>query len=46
VQGEPIRLETANAALLERTASDWEEALSEEPAWKLVDVLVPGTSPE
>lgn len=46
MQGEQIRLETANAALLERNASDWEEALSEEPSWHLVEVLVPDTQPE
>jgi phosphohistidine phosphatase SixA len=39
--GEDVRLTTANAALLERKADSWKEALSERGAWKLRDVLRP-----
>ncbi|BDA42868.1 Uncharacterized protein At3g52155, chloroplastic [Coccomyxa sp. Obi] len=41
--GETIRLETANAALLERAAASWEEALCEEACWTLVELLKPDT---
>ncbi|EIE24497.1 phosphoglycerate mutase-like protein [Coccomyxa subellipsoidea C-169] len=41
--GKTIRLETANAALLERAAASWEEALCDEPSWTLVELLQPDT---
>lgn len=43
LQGQTIRLETANAALLERSAASWEEALCEEPNWNLVELVTPDT---
>ncbi|KAK9830143.1 hypothetical protein WJX72_009966 [[Myrmecia] bisecta] len=39
--GQPIRLETANAALLEGRGDTWEEALAS--SWQLVDILTPET---
>lgn len=45
-QGQRIRLETANAALLEGTADNWEEAFAEDSLWKLVELVVPDTVPE
>ena len=44
-QGRQIRLETANAALLEGAADSWEEALGEGSLWRLVELLVPDTVP-
>ena len=41
MQGNLVRLETANAALLQKSGKSWQEALAEEHAWDLVDVLIP-----
>jgi len=41
MQGDAVRLETANAALLQKSGESWQEALAEEHAWELVDVLIP-----
>ena len=41
MQGNSVRLETANAALLQKLGDSWQEALDEEHAWELVEVLVP-----
>ena len=41
VQGNAVRLETANAALLQKLGDSWQEALAEEHAWDLVEVLIP-----
>ena len=38
-------METANAALLEGTADNWEEAFAEDSLWKLVELVVPDTIP-
>jgi len=46
LQGQTIRLETANAAVLERVAVSWEEALCEEPCWSLVELVTPDTPAE
>ena len=40
-QGNAVRLETANAALLQKLGDSWQEALAEEHAWDLVEVLIP-----
>ena len=40
-QGNAVRLETANAALLQKLGNSWQEALAEEHAWDLVEVLIP-----
>ncbi|CAK0787456.1 hypothetical protein CVIRNUC_010676 [Coccomyxa viridis] len=39
--GNAVRLETANAALLQKLGDSWQEALAEEHAWDLVEVLIP-----
>lgn len=36
-----VRLETANAALLEGAAESWEAALGEGASWRLVALLTP-----
>ena len=41
LQGNLVRLETANAALLRKSGESWQEAMAEEHAWELVDVIVP-----
>ena len=41
MQGDAVRLETANAALLQKSGESWQEALAEEHAWELVEVLIP-----
>eukprot|EP00884_Botryococcus_braunii_P022695 jgi/Botrbrau1/9109/Bobra.0305s0014.1 len=41
MSGTEVRLETSNAALLEVNSQSWDDALSEETRWQLVDVLVP-----
>lgn len=41
VQGRPVRLETANAALLEGSGETWADAFASDSDWKLVGVLVP-----
>lgn len=45
MQGRQVRLETANAALLEGAADSWEEALGEGSLWRLLELLVPDTMP-
>lgn len=40
-QGSTVRLETANAALLEGAADSWEAALTEGAAWRLVALVTP-----
>ncbi len=40
-----MRLETANAALLEGAADSWEEVLGEGALWRLVELLEPDTVP-
>lgn len=44
-QGTKVRLETSNAALLEVTSRSWDEAMSDEGRWHLVDLLLPDTPP-
>lgn len=39
--GRPIRLETANAALLEGSGDTWNDAFAAGSDWKLVELLVP-----
>lgn len=39
--GVPVRLQSANAALLEVESASWEDALAEGVEWKLVDVVTP-----
>lgn len=41
LQGRPVRLETANAALLEGSGETWADAFASDSDWKLVGVLVP-----
>lgn len=41
VQGKPVRLTTASAALFEAEQESWQDALDESTQWQLVDVLVP-----
>ncbi len=41
MQGNLVRLETANAALLQKSGESWQEAMAEEHAWELVDVIIP-----
>ena len=41
LQGSPVRLETANAALLEGAGETWADAFAQEASWKLVGVLSP-----
>lgn len=39
--GHPVRLETANAALLEGSGETWADAFANDSDWKLVGILVP-----
>lgn len=39
--GTPVRLETANAALLQVDKTSWEEAFADGVKWELVGVLIP-----
>ena len=41
LQGSPVRLETANDALLEGAGETWADAFAQEASWKLVGVLSP-----
>ncbi len=41
MQGHPVRLETANAALLEGSGETWADAFANDSHWKLVGILVP-----
>lgn len=41
MQGHPVRLETANAALLEGSGETWADAFANDSDWKLVGILVP-----
>jgi hypothetical protein len=41
LQGEAVKLGNAHAALLEGQGATWAEALAEEAAWELVQVLRP-----
>ena len=41
VQGHPVRLETANAALLEGSGDTWADAFASDSQWKLVGILAP-----
>ena len=41
-----MRLQPANAALLEGCGADWEAAFGEERQWELVDLLVPNLTDE
>lgn len=41
LQGCPVRLETANAALLEGDGETWSDAFGTESTWKLIEVLTP-----
>ena len=41
LQGRPVRLETANAALLEGSGDTWNDAFAAGSDWKLVELLVP-----